>query len=53
MKVFQLISIILLVLVILNLTLFAFGKITAVFFWITLVFSGIIAYKIMPYFKKK
>ncbi len=52
MKVFQLISIILLVLVILNLTLFALGKIKPLFFWITLIFAGLVAYKVMPYFRK-
>jgi hypothetical protein len=40
------------VLVILNLILFAFGRINPLLFWLILAIIGLAAYKILPKFKK-
>jgi len=49
----KLIAIMLTILVIADIVLFVFGKITALLFWIVIIFCAIMAYFGIPYMKKK
>ncbi|MBD3249007.1 hypothetical protein GF336_03100 [Candidatus Woesearchaeota archaeon] len=49
----KLLSAILIILLVANITLFALGRLNVVQFWVILAIIGIFAYKGMPYLKKK
>lgn len=49
----KLIAIMLTILVIADIVLFVFGKITAYLFWIVIIFCALMAYFGIPYLKKK
>jgi len=49
----KIISIILIILIITALTLFVLGKIKPVVFWIIVGFAALMAYKVIPYLRKK
>ena len=53
MKPLKLVSIFLIILVIANIALFAFGKITTSLFWFVIVFCAVMAYIVIPYTRKK
>jgi len=53
MKVNKIISLVLLVVVILNMILFAFGKISNTGFWSVIVVTAVYAYFVMPRLKHK
>jgi len=47
------VSIVLIIAIILNLALFAFGFIGEMSFWLGIIIVGFVAYKVLPKFKKK
>ena len=49
----KLIAIMLTILAIADIVLFVFGKITALLFWIVVIFCAIMAYFGIPYMRKK
>lgn len=49
----KLIAIMLTILVIADIVLFSFGKISVLLFWIVIIFCAIMAYFGIPYMKKK
>ena len=48
----KLIAIILVIAIILNLILFAFGVINQFWFWVVIILIGFVAYKVIPKLKK-
>ncbi|HJN56754.1 MAG: hypothetical protein QF436_03585 [Candidatus Woesearchaeota archaeon] len=49
----KLIAIVLIVLIIVNLILFVFGRINQFWFWVTVIAVAFIAYKVLPKFRTK
>jgi len=49
----KLVALILIIAITLNLILFAFGKISQFSFWVTVIVTAVIAYKVLPKLKKK
>ena len=51
-KTIKIASILLIVILLVNMVLFALGKVGGLYFWITIAVIGLIAYKVLPSIKK-